>query len=107
MEAQAILFENPAARVKITYARNKLGLVLTPGQVDRLLKQPDTQAVNGLRDRAILEVLYATGIRLGECQGLSLFDVDLANNTIKVHGKGRKERLLPLGKAASRYLKLY
>jgi integrase/recombinase XerD len=107
LEDQAILFENPARRIKITYARKKLGLVLTPAQVDRLLSQPDTATTKGLRERAILEVLYATAMRLSECAGLSLFDIDLSNRTVKVHGKGSKDRLLPLGKQASRYLVLY
>lgn len=108
MEEQAILFENPVSQLKITYhSKKKLGLVLTHDQVAKLLDQPNITTTGGVRDRCILEVLYGTGIRLAECEGLSVFDLDLTGRTIKVHGKGRKERLLPLGKYAVKYLQIY
>lgn len=108
MEDQAILFENPAGQLKITYhSKKKLGLVLTHEQMARLLDQPNMTTTRGIRDRCILEILYGTGMRLGECEALSVFDLDLTGRTVKVHGKGRKERLLPLGKHAVKYLKLY
>ncbi len=107
LEEQSLLFENPALHMSIPKPRQELGLVLSEQQVKALLHQPDITKPIGLRDRAILELLYATGIRLGECTGLSVFDADLDNRTVKVFGKGSKERVLPIGKHAARYLRLY
>ena len=75
-------------------------MVLKPRQVDRLLAGPDPADPVGLRDRAILELLYATGIRVGELCGLRLGDVDLAADTVLVLGKGAKQRVVPFGRPA-------
>jgi site-specific recombinase XerD len=75
-------------------------VVLKPRQVDRLLAGPDPVDPIGLRDRAILELLYATGIRVGELCGLRLGDVDLAADTVLVLGKGAKQRVVPFGEPA-------
>ncbi|MDF2577502.1 MAG: Tyrosine recombinase XerC [Chlamydiales bacterium] len=72
--------------------------VLTQDELDDLFKQPDTTQALGARDRAILEVLYATGIRVSELCSLGIYDVD--DHYIKVMGKGKKERLVPIGKHA-------
>jgi integrase/recombinase XerD len=72
--------------------------VLTHQEIEALLKQPDLETAVGIRDKAILELLYATGIRVSELCNLSLYDVD--DNQIKVMGKGSKERLVPIGKVA-------
>jgi integrase/recombinase XerD len=74
----------------------------------KLLAQPDTVTVPGFRDRTILEVFYATGLRIGELLGLCVRDVDLSGRTVFVaKGKLSKERLVPLGEAARRYLAVY
>jgi site-specific recombinase XerD len=75
-------------------------VVLKPRQVDRLLAGPEPVDPIGLRDRAILELLYATGIRVGELCGLRLGDVDLAGDTVLVLGKGAKQRVVPFGEPA-------
>jgi site-specific recombinase XerD len=75
-------------------------VVLKPRQVDRLLAGPEPVDPVGLRDRAILELLYATGIRVGELCGLRLGDVDLAADTVRVLGKGAKQRVVPFGEPA-------
>jgi integrase/recombinase XerD len=67
----------------------------------------DAGTPEGCRDRAILEVLYSCGLRVSEASGLDLDDVDFDNDTLKVFGKGRKERLVPLGKTAALALKNY
>ena len=74
--------------------------MLKPRQVDRLLAGPEPVDPVGLRDRAILELLYATGIRVGELCGLRLGDVDLAADTVLVLGKGAKQRIVPFGEPA-------
>jgi len=83
----------------------KIPEVLTVSEMQRLLAQPDLQTNRGVRDRALLEMLYATGIRVSELCGLNLYDVD--EKAIKVMGKGRKERLIPVGFHALKALDLY
>lgn len=107
LEEQNLIFDNPAARLQIRKARVPLGTVLSAPEMKRLLAVPDLTCPSGLRDRALLELLYATGIRRGEAVGLTVFDVDLEHATLKVQGKGRKQRLVPLGKHAVNYLRLY
>jgi integrase/recombinase XerD len=81
---------------------------LTFDEMECLLSQPDVKTLTGLRDRAILEVLYATGARKGELLGLELFDVDLSEKTLRIRNtKFCVERLVPLGAVASFYLKSY
>lgn len=77
---------------------------LTEPQVEALLASPTGSEPSGLRDRAILEVLYGTGIRVSELVGLSLSDVDLRSRLTKVMGKGRRERIVPLGRMAQEAL---
>src|SRR5215218_2820661 len=91
---------DPAAGLGVPRGPKRLPVVLKPRQVDRLLAGPDPVDPIGLRDRAILELLYATGIRVGELCGLHLGDVDLAADTVLVLGKGAKERIVPFGEPA-------
>jgi integrase/recombinase XerD len=80
---------------------------LTSAQVDTLLAAPDVATPLGLRDRAILEVLYATGLRVSELIGLRPLDVDLEVGVLTCFGKGRKERLVPLGRTARKWVERY
>jgi len=107
LEERGHLFENPARKLKIPKAPVIMGTVLTDKEVRQLLAAPDLTHRRGLRDRAILEVIYSTGMRRAEVAGLTLFDVQLDQATVKVTGKGRKQRLLPLGKHAVKYVRLY
>ena len=89
--------DNPLAhfpRIKAT--PRKLPVVLSIEEVERLLETPPTDTVLGLRDRAILVLLYGTGIRASECSGLREEDVDLDQRVIRVRGKGGHERTVPL-----------
>jgi len=72
--------------------------ILTSSEIDALLSAPDTNTKQGIRDKAILELLYATGIRVSELVGLALYDID--DDQIRVFGKGSKERIVPIGKRA-------
>ena len=92
--------DDPATGLGVPRGARRLPVVLKQGQVDRLLATPDPADPVGLRDRAILELLYATGIRVGELCGLSLGDVDLAADTVLVLGKGAKQRIVPFGEPA-------
>jgi site-specific recombinase XerD len=92
--------DDPAAGLGVPRGPKRLPVVLKTRQVDRLLAGPDPVDPVGLRDRAILELLYATGIRVGELCGLHLGDLDLAADTVLVLGKGAKERVVPFGEPA-------
>ena len=92
--------DDPAAGLGAPRGPKRLPVVLKPRQVDRLLAGPEPVDPIGLRDRAILELLYATGIRVGELCGLRLADVDLAADTVLVLGKGARQRVVPFGEPA-------
>ncbi len=77
---------------------------LSEKNVEDLLAAPDITTPRGLRDRAMLELLYATGLRVSELVGLKLFEVSLAEGLVRVFGKGAKERLVPLGEVAADWL---
>jgi integrase/recombinase XerD len=80
---------------------------LTEAEVEALLAAPDTDTPLGLRDRAMLELLYATGLRVSELVGLRLFEVNLDEGVVRVRGKGDKTRLTPLGEIAAEWLARY
>lgn len=80
---------------------------LSEAQVEALLAAPDTGTPLGLRDRAMLEVLYATGLRVSELVALRLFEVGMDEGVVRVFGKGAKERLVPLGQVALEWLERY
>ena len=81
--------------------------IMNKDQVMKLLKQPYMTTPTGFRDRTILEALYSTGLRGGELCRLTLYDIDLQARMIRVLGKGRKERIVPVGKVACSYLAEY
>ena len=98
---------NPAADLRAPRGARRLPVVLKQRQVEALLARPETADPVGLRDRAILELLYSTGMRVGELCGLELDDVDLRSDLARVHGKGGKERQLPIGEPARLALRDY
>jgi integrase/recombinase XerD len=82
--------------------------VLSVQEVEQVLMQPDIHDPMGLRDRAILETLYSTGIRRGECVRLKLYDADLQNGTVFIRqGKGKKDRYVPIGERAVKWIEKY
>lgn len=94
--------------VEISRKNPKIGTVLTVEEVQRLLAQPDLSRDTGIRNRAIIQVLYATGIRKNELLSLKCDDADLKENALYVRkGKGGKQRVVPMGKSAARHLALY
>jgi integrase/recombinase XerD len=107
LEKEGVIFDNVALSLEQPKKERKMGTVLDEDEMRRLLAAPDISRPCGLRDRAMLELLYATGIRREEMVGLSIFDLDLISDTVRVIGKGRKERCLPIGKHASKWLELY
>jgi len=81
--------------------------ILTHAQVRKLLRRINTDTEPGIRDRAAVELLYSNGVRISELEALDLQDVDLGTASMKVIGKGRKERFLPIGKTALKWLNSY
>jgi integrase/recombinase XerD len=81
--------------------------VLSQEEIARLIEAPDTQSPEGVRDRALLEFMYATGVRVSEACGLSLEHLHLGERLVKVSGKGNKQRLVPLNSSAADWLELY
>lgn len=92
--------QNPAQAVRPPKLGRELPEVLSIPEVTRLVEAPDTSTPLGLRDRALLETLYSSGIRAAECAGLRLPDLDLPNGQMRVLGKRRKERIAQLGRCA-------
>jgi integrase/recombinase XerD len=101
------LERDPMENLKAPRAFKALPRYLTPAQVESLLKAPDVALPLGLRDRAILEVLYATGLRVSELIGLRREEIDLDLGLVRAFGKGRKERLVPLGEVAVAWVRRY
>ena len=98
---------DPMENLKAPRAFKALPRYLTSAQVEALLAAPDTSTALGLRDRAMLEVLYATGLRVSELIGLRLGDLDMQVGIVTCFGKGGKERLVPLGEIALSWVRRY
>ncbi|MGP6146207.1 site-specific tyrosine recombinase XerD [Jeotgalibaca sp. A122] len=98
---------NPLDDLKLPKKKQNLPKSLSVNEVDHLLSTPDTKTVLGLRDRAILEVLYATGLRVSELVTLTLSELHLDLGFIQTIGKGDKERLVPLGEEATYWVEAY
>ena len=101
------VFLDPAANLILPRPPRELQHVPTEDDVRKLLAAPKTHTRGGLRDRAFMEVLYSTGARLEEMASATIFDVDVDRGILKLHGKGSKERLTPLGGTALRWMKDY
>ncbi|MGI6548921.1 MAG: tyrosine recombinase XerC [Syntrophomonadales bacterium] len=97
---EEVLEGNPIAAVATPKQEKRLPRFLYPQEIETLIEAPDTSRVSGLRDQAILELLYGTGIRVSELVALNLNNIDTQNGYVKVTGKGGKERIVPMGKKA-------
>jgi len=104
---RAAVREDPTARVRSPKQPRRLPKLLSEAQVEALLAAPATETTLGLRDRAMLETLYATGLRVSELVGLRLSQVSVDTGVVRVVGKGSKERLVPLGDEAVEWLQRY
>lgn len=101
------LKKNPAREVGSPSPGRRLPSFLPKDEARHLMEAPLPESFQGLRDRAILETLYATGVRVGELAGLDLDDLDLGGGTLRVYGKGGKERIVPVGGKALDALRAY
>ena len=89
--------QNPLTRIFLPKKDKKLPVFLTVQEVMKLLNSPDKDLFSGKRDSIILEILYSSGIRVSELTNINVQDVDISQETIKVKGKGKKERIVPIG----------
>jgi len=99
--------EDPTLMLDPPMPSQRFPKTLSEAQVEALLAAPDVDTPQGLRDRCMLEVIYAAGLRVSELIGLKLFAVSLAQGVVQVMGKGNKERLVPLGEIAADWIVRY
>ena len=107
LQEESLRKDNPTLPLQGPKPRRTLPHTLSELEVETLIHQPKTESPRGLRDAAMLEVLYATGLRVSELISLTLDQLELEAHLIRTIGKGSKERLVPIGKAATRCLTEY
>lgn len=104
---EGILQSNPAEELDSPKVARTLPEILTLKEIEQILEQPDPQTPLGIRDRAMLEMLYATGMRVSELTQLPTHQVNLEAGYVLVYGKGSKERIIPLGSEALKWVTVY
>jgi integrase/recombinase XerD len=104
---EGCIVKDPSENLSAPSLERRLPKVMSLAEIERLLAQPDPSTPLGLRDKAMLEVLYATGLRVTELVDLNMNDVDLLEGFVRCMGKGSKERVVPMGEIAVLSLKAY
>lgn len=104
---QALRIDDPSAKIKAPKVALTLPKTLSEDEIERLLAAPDTDTAQGLRDRAMIETLYACGLRVSELVSLTMAQINLPQGMIRITGKGNKDRIIPLGDEAQHWLKRY
>jgi len=104
---RGLIDENPMQLIRTPKQAKRLPKAIGVEHIEQLLSTPDTSETLGARDRAILETLYSTGVRVSELADLARHDLDTVNETMHIHGKGRKERIVPLGSHAMAAIRHY
>ncbi len=104
---ERLIQADPTLSINPARTPSRLPKAITETQVDALLAAPDLNQALGLRDRTMLELMYASGLRVSELVGLRIYQVNLSEQVLRVTGKGNKERLVPFGQAAHHWLARY
>lgn len=104
---ERVVDNDPTVHLEMPQMDKKLPNVLSIEEVDALIQAPDTKKANGIRDQAMLELLYGSGMRVSECINLNIDDINLTMGFVRCFGKGGKERIIPLGKSALSACKVY
>lgn len=104
---EGFITSDPAENIESPKFRQSLPDFLSVAEVNRLLQQPDTNSTGGLRDKAMIELMYSTGLRVSELCNLRVADVQLDPGCLRCIGKGNKERLVPIGRSALKVLEEY
>jgi len=105
--AKSVIVDNPTSKIDSPKLGHSLPKILSEEDVEKLIKAPDTKTSIGLRDRAMLELLYACGLRISELIKLDILDLNVRQGLVKVMGKGDKERLVPMGEESLDWISLY
>ncbi len=104
---ERLISADPTLKLQAARQALRVPKTLTESQVEALLSAPDTSTPLGVRDRTMLELMYASGLRVSELVTLKVFNISLSENVLRVFGKGNKERLVPFGEVASVWLGQY
>ena len=104
---EGVVAQDPTLRLKGAKVPPRFPKTLSEAQVEALLAAPDVDTPLGLRDRAMLELLYATGLRVSELVALTMLNLSLQEGLVRVIGKGSKERIVPIGEEARRWIERY
>nr|NIW13901.1 tyrosine-type recombinase/integrase [Candidatus Thorarchaeota archaeon] len=107
LQLEKIIKEDPSSQIQTPKMKKSIPGVISLEDVEKILAAPDESTPEGIRDLAMLEVLYATGIRVSELIGLKLNEVNFETGFVIVYGKGSKERIVPIGEKAQEKLKAY
>lgn len=105
--AENLITRDPTIQTDSPFAPQRFPKTLSESQVEALLAAPDISTPQGLRDRAMFETIYATGLRVSELVELKIFEMDLQSGLVRIIGKGSKERLVPLGEWAIEWINRY
>ena len=104
---ERLAISDPTLKLQPAKQALRTPATLTEAQVEALLAAPDLAAGIGIRDRAMIELMYASGLRVSELVSLKVLNVSLSDNVLRVFGKGNKERLIPFGEVANQWLRIY
>ena len=107
LNTEEVIAVNPTADLGTPRVKRKLPEVLSIEEVDKLMQQPNVMLTLGLRDRAMLELMYGTGLRVSELLSLQLEDINLVAGFVRCLGKGRKERIVPINQIAIDWIERY
>ncbi len=107
LKREGYIDKSPMLKILGVKQYTKIPQFLCIRETEMLLDMPDNSSVYGIRDKAILELLYSTGIRVGELINLNIEDINLSNNILKVMGKGQKERIVPVNDTALKFIEYY
>ena len=105
--SNSVIGEDPTSKIQSPKLGHSLPKILSEEDVEKLIKAPDTKDALGLRDRAMLELLYACGLRISELINLEVINLNIRQGVVKVLGKGGKERLVPMGEQALDWISEY
>ncbi len=107
LQREAIVEHNPFRYVSMPKLEKRLPDFFYEEEMEKLFQSVDTKTHLGKRNRALLELMYATGIRVSECSGIKLEDLDMVTNVVLIRGKGKKERYVPFGSIAKKAIRTY
>jgi integrase/recombinase XerD len=107
LEQEGYSESNPSTVIQLPKSKRTLPTVLSVEDIEKILEIPDTSTASGLRDRAMLEVIYGAGLRISELLNLEIQHIYFEEEIVRVYGKGSKERVVPIGEYGISYLKQY